>query len=47
MRQIDERLQYKSLGSSVSELVARLAVSDLDDDPDAAPAGERPATAAA
>jgi GNAT superfamily N-acetyltransferase len=46
MRQIDERLQHKSLGSSVSELVAQLAVSDPDDDPDAGVA-HQPKTAAA
>jgi acetyltransferase len=44
MRKIDERLQY-SLGSSVSELVARLAVGE-DDDPDDRAEGEQ-ATAAA
>jgi GNAT superfamily N-acetyltransferase len=48
MRQIDQRLQYTSLGSSVSELVARLALSDVDDDPDAvATSDDRRATAAA
>ena len=34
MRQIDERLQYTSLGSSVTELVARLGIPDLAEDPD-------------
>lgn len=34
MRQIDERLQSTHLGSSVTELVARLAAPDVDDDPE-------------
>jgi RimJ/RimL family protein N-acetyltransferase len=43
MRQIDDRLQYGQLGSSVTELVARLALPDEVDDL----AADEPSTAAA
>src|SRR4051812_44094912 len=46
MHHIDERLQYSQLGSSVTELVARLAIDDRVDDEDAPSKPATPAAAA-
>jgi RimJ/RimL family protein N-acetyltransferase len=46
MRQIDDRLQVQSLGSSVTDVVARLAIPDLAEDPDVVAADEQTTAAA-